>query len=133
LLAVVGDVWKATYHFAFASGALRWGVHGSQFFAPWLLVDLYTYLFVLKFFLLLEFIISLTVWSQRSFVCARYRRGRNVIPLLNKYSSARVLDTLQVTNFALLHCRRPSPKMSVPPLAVAPLDDWTFDDYRSRR
>jgi hypothetical protein len=42
-----------------------------------------------------------------------------------------VLDTLQVTNFALLHCRRPSPKMSLPPLAVAPLDDLTFDDYHA--
>jgi hypothetical protein len=31
LLAAVGDVRKAAYHFAFASGALRWGVHGSQF------------------------------------------------------------------------------------------------------
>jgi hypothetical protein len=27
-----GDVRKATYHFAFASGALKWGFHGSQFF-----------------------------------------------------------------------------------------------------
>jgi hypothetical protein len=32
LPAAVGGVRKATYHFAFASGALKWGFHGSQFF-----------------------------------------------------------------------------------------------------
>jgi hypothetical protein len=84
LPAAVGDVRKATYHFAFALGALRWGVHGSHFFdamdASWFLVHFScTRVFLLRFCNKFG-----CVWSSRDFGCVRYRRGRNIIPLSNK-------------------------------------------------
>jgi hypothetical protein len=43
LPATVGAVWKVTYYFAFSSGAVRRGVHGSQFFTPWMLCDVVSF------------------------------------------------------------------------------------------
>jgi hypothetical protein len=85
LPAAVGDVRKAAYHFAFASGALRWGVHGSQFFNAMDASCSLVHFSCTRVFLLLRFCIKFgCVWSRRDFGCVRYRRGRNVIPLSKK-------------------------------------------------
>jgi hypothetical protein len=76
-----GDVRKAAYQFAFASGALRWGVYGSQFIDAMDASCSLVHFSCTRVFFLLRFCIKFgCVWSRKGFG-VRYRRGRNVIPL----------------------------------------------------